>query len=44
MVTAPDLDRLDEAQLEALRRELVSMSDAALARTYKIYRIACGLR
>jgi hypothetical protein len=43
-VTALDPDRLDEAQLEDLRLELASMSDAALARTYEIYRVACGLR
>jgi hypothetical protein len=43
-VTAVDPDRLDEAQLDDFRRELASMSDAALARTYEIYRMACGLR
>jgi hypothetical protein len=43
-VTAVDPDRLDEAQLDDLRRELASMSDAALARTYETYRMACGLR
>jgi hypothetical protein len=37
-------DRLDEAQMEDLRRELAGLSDAALARSYEIYRIACGLR
>jgi Cu2+-exporting ATPase len=30
--------------LEALRRELASMSDAALASAYEFYRMACGLR
>lgn len=43
-MTAVEPDRLDEAQLEDFRRELARMSDAALARTYEIYRIACGLR
>jgi hypothetical protein len=43
-VTALDPDRLDESQLEDLRRELASMPDAALARIYETYRIACGLR
>jgi hypothetical protein len=43
-VTALDPDRLDESQLDDLRRELASMSDAALARTYETYRMACGLR
>ena len=43
-MTAVEPDRLDDAQLENLRRELGSMSDAALARTYEIYRMACGLR
>ena len=43
-MTAVDPDQLDEAQLEDLRRELACMSDAALARTYETYRIACGLR
>jgi hypothetical protein len=42
-VTAVDPDRLDEAQLDDLRRELASMSAAALASTYEIYRMACGL-
>jgi hypothetical protein len=37
-------DWLDESQLEDLRLELGSMSDAALARTYETYRIACGPR
>jgi hypothetical protein len=36
--------RLDEAQLDVLRRELASMSDAVLASTYETYRMACGLR
>jgi hypothetical protein len=39
-----DPDRLDEAQLDDLRRELASMSEAALACTYETYRMACGLR
>lgn len=43
-MTALDADQLDEARLEALRRELASMSDAALASTYETYRMACGLR
>jgi hypothetical protein len=43
-VTAVDPDRLGESQLEDLRRELASMSDPALASTYEIYRMACGLR
>ena len=43
-MTAVDPDWLDEAQLEDLRRELASMSDAALAWIYEFYRIACGLR
>jgi hypothetical protein len=43
-VTALDPDRLHESQLEDLRRELASMSDAALARMYETYRMACGLR
>ncbi len=43
-MTDVDPDRLDESQLEDLRLELAGMSDAALARTYEIYRIACGLR
>ena len=43
-MTALDRDRLDESQLEDLRRELASLSDAALARIYETYRIACGLR
>ncbi len=43
-MTTADPDRLDEAQLEDLRREFARMSDAALARTYEIYRVACGLR
>ena len=43
-VIDPDPDRLDEERLADLRRELASMSDAALARTYETYRIACGLR
>jgi hypothetical protein len=43
-VNAVRPDRLDESQLEDLRRELAIMSDAALARTYETYLIACGLR
>jgi hypothetical protein len=43
-VVAVDPDWLDESQLEDLRRELVSMSEAALARTYETYRMACSLR
>jgi hypothetical protein len=43
-VTAEDYDRLDEAQLDELRRELARMSDAALATAYEFYRTACGLR
>jgi hypothetical protein len=43
-VTTLDPDRLDKAQLEDLRLELGSMSDAALATTYEFYRMACGLR
>ena len=43
-MAAVDPDRLDEAQLEDLRQGLAIMSDAALARTYETYRIACGLR
>jgi hypothetical protein len=43
-VTVADPDRLGEAQLEDFRRELASMSDAALARTYETYRMACGFR
>ena len=39
-----DPDGLDESQLEDIHRELAGMSDAALARTYETYRIACGLR
>jgi hypothetical protein len=39
-----DPDRLDESQLDDLRRELAGLTDAALARTYEIYRMACGLR
>ena len=42
-MTAVDPDRLNESQLEGLRRELAGMSDAALATTYETYRIACGL-
>jgi DNA-binding GntR family transcriptional regulator len=42
-VTTVELDWLDESQLEDLRRELASMTDAALARTYETYRRACGL-
>ena len=43
-MSAVDPDRLDEAQLENFRGELAGMSDAALARTYEIYRMAGGLR
>ena len=43
-MTAVDPDRLDDAQLDDLRRELASMSNAALAKTYETYRMACGLR
>ena len=39
-----DPDRLDESQLDDLRRELAGLTDAALARTYETYRMACGLR
>jgi hypothetical protein len=31
-------------RLDGFRRQLAGMSDAALARTYEIYRMACGLR
>ena len=43
-MTAVDTYRLDGAQMENLRRDFASMSDAALARTCEIYRAACGLR
>jgi hypothetical protein len=43
-VIALDSDRLDEVQLEDFRRELGSMSDAALATKYELYRMACGWR
>ena len=43
-MTALNPDRLDESQLDDLRLELASMSDAALAGTYETYRIACSLR
>jgi hypothetical protein len=43
-VTAVDPDRLDEAQLDDFRRDIAGIPDAALARTYETYRIACGLR
>jgi hypothetical protein len=43
-VAVVDADCLGEPQLDDLRRELASMSDAALARTHETYRIACGLR
>jgi hypothetical protein len=39
-MTVVDPDWLGESQLEDLRRELASMSDTALARTYEIYRMA----
>jgi hypothetical protein len=39
-----DPDRLDDPRLDDVRRELASMSDGALASTYEIYRMACGLR
>ena len=37
-------DRLDEAQLDDLRRELAIEPDTALPSTYEIYRMARGLR
>ena len=43
-MAAVDPDRLDESQLDDFRREFALMSDAALARTYETYRVACGLR
>jgi hypothetical protein len=43
-VPALDADRLDETQLQDFRREFTGLSDAALARTYETYRMACGLR
>jgi len=43
-VPATDPDCWNESHGADFRRELAGMSDAALAWTYELYRMACGWR